>query len=99
LDRTDKIRVAGYGSFDCGFGISDFGLEKDGLLVTGYRQSAESKAHSVKVDNSEISEKFNAMPYALKIQYLYHYLTIQRINYLTNPGCALTLDGRRHKIF
>jgi hypothetical protein len=74
-------------------------LEKDGLLVTGYRQSAESKAHSVKVDNSEISEKFNAMPYALKIQYLYHYLTIQRINYLTNPGCALTLDGRRHKIF
>jgi hypothetical protein len=40
-----------------------------GLRVAGYgvliAQRAKRMAHSVQIDNSEISEKSNAMPYAL----------------------------------
>ena len=34
-DSRYGLRVAGCGSFDCGFGISNFGLEKDELRGAG----------------------------------------------------------------
>ena len=36
LERGSRFKVQGSGSFDCGFGISDFGLKRPDGADTGY---------------------------------------------------------------